>query len=164
MADEDSQMPVSDAASVTPTIAEVICESEDVKFQLLASMEQALRHFGGPSQYLTNVLETKESYQDFMTWLWDEFPESEDAVFSYQAALPTVTEEEVSHSLPLIVHVSALGFTQDCTLTKPPCGSELALRMAELYLVEGFVTGDQPLYAMQHPSDAYPVSSDFHGI
>ena len=124
MADEDTQMSV---AAVTPTIAGVTCESEDVKNQLLASMEQALHHFGGPSQYLTKVLETKESHEDFMTWLWDEFPEAEDAVFSYQAALPTVTEKEVSHSLPLIVHVSALGFTQDCTL-KPPCGSELALK------------------------------------
>ena len=149
MMEADSQMAASEPAS---SVAEVTCESECVKNQLLSSMEQGLRQFGGPSQFLTKMLETEQSYKDFMTWLWDEFPETEDEVFSYQAALPTVTEVEVSHSLPLIVHVSALGFTVDCTI-KPPCGSELALRMAELYLVEGFVTGDQPLYTLQHQCD-----------
>ena len=91
----------------------------------------------------------RSDYQNFMEWLWQEFPETDDAVFSYQSVLPSIAEDEVASTLPLVVHVSTLGFTAQCTL-KPPLGMDLALRLVQQFLVEGFKTGDQPLYVLQH--------------
>lgn len=126
-----------------------VAESDTTKLALLASMEECLKTFGGPSQYLTKVLESKPNYTDFMEWLWQEFPEAEDAVFSFQSVLPSISEDEIASSLPLVVHVGTLGFTPQCTL-KPPLGQELAMRLVQQFLVEGFKTGDQPLYVLQH--------------
>ena len=74
--------------------------------------------------------------------MWDTFPESEEVLYHHKASLPSCTEDEISSTPPLVIHVAALGMDKTCSL-KPPPGKAQCSSQCEQYLTEGFLSNTQ---------------------
>ena len=121
-------------------------DSKGIQALLQELKTEVRRSGGGPVQYLEKHCDAA----GFRQWLHDCFPLREEIHYSHdEKTLPLVEEKEMSDVLPLTVHVSALGFTRDCSL-KPPCGLDLMLTLCDPYLTEGFTTAAEPLMVLQN--------------
>ena len=101
---------------------------------------------GGPTKWLLGKLDTDELKHSFTYWLWEVFPEKDDVFYQHQASLETVTSEEElkNNSNFLSVHPAMLGYEPGCTL-KPPIGSAKFIAILDQLMIDGFVTGTEPL-------------------
>lgn len=154
MTEPNPQSPASrsdhgDAASWATVNAEN-SDMEEFKVKMYSEMKKMCEDFGGPAQFLQSLAVGDK--QSFMEHLWESFPERDDLLYSREDRLPTCQEKDLGQQLPVIVHVSALGFSPDCSL-KPMPGSELCLQLAEQYLADGFCTAGEPLF-VAHPLSA----------
>ena len=102
--------------------------------------------YGGPQQYLIANVSSADEMSRFAAWLYDTFPERGDVLYSTEMPLPTITEIEMAQSLPLVVHVGALGFLM-CASTKPGPGREVFGDILEQYMIDGVVTASEPMIA-----------------
>ncbi len=124
-------------------------DQSKVVSMILANCKESLKHYGSPSNFLSEHLKDKNAASVFMNWLWDTFPEKQDILYSFESVLPHISSErEMGDSLPLRMHVATLGFSKACSV-KPPCGSDLALELMEQYMKSGFITADAPLLVTQ---------------
>ncbi|CAE7298363.1 unnamed protein product [Symbiodinium sp. CCMP2592] len=112
---------------------------------------------GGPVQYLEKHAEAA----GFREWLLDHFPLQDEFHYSHEKNLQPIEEKEMSDVLPLTVHVSALGFSRECSL-KPPCGLDLMMTLCDLYLKDGFTTAGEPLLVLQQVTPS--ISKDLPAL
>lgn len=128
-----------------------------IKAQLVAGCETVLKQHGGPSQYLTSVLSDAAEAEEFLQYLWHEFPESDEVLYTHSKTLPVtdLQDPDFATAVPLCIHVSMLGFTPDASL-KPPCGIELGGRLLQQYMAETFITSGDPLLVVQQETDVCP--------
>ena len=129
---------------------------QDVKQQLLCSCEASLKRYGGACQYLQHMLSNQTAGEGFLKYLANTFKEADDVLYSHDANLPVVSENEMASTLPLCVHIAALGFTEAASL-KPPAGPDLGLKLVQQILAEGFQSASQPLIVIQQELDVCPV-------
>jgi hypothetical protein len=122
-------------------------------------VEKAIRELGvlsklsgGPANYLLEQMPDPSDQSDFATFLWNTFPEADDALYHHSGPIPNVSDDELSHALPVCVHVAALGYHKKFSL-KPPPGSALFGQLAEQILIDGFLTGGDPLLVVQPAMD-----------
>ena len=101
---------------------------------------------GGPTKWLLGKLDTDECKHSFTYWLWDVFPEKDDVFYQRHVSLETVKSEEElkNNSNFLSVHPAMLGYEPGCTL-KPPIGSAKFIAILDQLMIDGFVTGTEPL-------------------
>ena len=101
---------------------------------------------GGPTKWLLGKLDTDRRKHFFTYWLWDTFPEKDDVFYQHQASLEMVKSEEElkNNSNFLSVHPATLGYEPGCTL-KPPIGSAKFIAILDQLMIDGFVTGTEPL-------------------
>jgi hypothetical protein len=111
-------------------------------------MLAAMKKLGQPSQYLSAKLSTVNEVNDFAKWLWEYFPEHDDTCYQHNYNIPPVAEADLATTPPICLHVSALGFSKDCSL-KPPPGSDLFMALIEQYLCDGFLSSGDPLFVVQ---------------
>ena len=132
--------------------------AEQSRFMLLSSCESIFQTFSGPAQYLQANLKEPCDVVDFRNWLRNTFPEAEDTLYSADEKLPKVpaASQDYACQQPLCIHVSALGFTGDCTL-KPPPGGEFCKCLLEEILMDGFQSASDPLLVLQHEPDCAPL-------
>jgi hypothetical protein len=102
--------------------------------------------YGGPQQYLIANINGADDMSRFSGWLYEKFPEKGDVLYSTEIPLTVINESEMAQSLPLVVHVGALGF-QKCASTKPGPGREVFGELLEQYMTDGVVTASEPMIA-----------------
>ena len=136
---------------------------DDFKKQLSADLKVIIDKCGGPAQYLQAL--TKQERQDFIDYMWQYFPETDDTLYHHERDLPPVDEKDIGSTPATVVHVAALGFDSDCSL-KPPPGKELVRQLSEHMLQDGFLTSGEPLLVVQsHQADAITLNAPWpsHG-
>jgi len=117
----------------------------DFSTEMFKRVKEEIKVFTGPAAYLQHHLQEFEVQQDFLNWLWKEFPERPDVIYCHSASMPAVTEEMLAQNPPLAVHVGAFAFQDGCSV-KPPPGKDLFLSLAEHILKHGFVTSGDALF------------------
>jgi hypothetical protein len=148
--------PVSPGGSSVAAWAEPPLCPDSAKTEFV---EKAIRELGvlsklsgGPANYLQEQMPDPSHQSDFATFLWNTFPEADDALYHHSGPLPNVSDDDLSHALPVCVHVAALGYHKNCSL-KPPPGSSLFGQLTEQILMDGFLTSGDPLLVVQPTMD-----------
>lgn len=152
----DAQLALAAAAE-----PETVTNDNSAAEQLLSSCAKVMEMYGGPAQYLSEVLREACDGQLFLDWLKDTLPECDDTLYHHEAVLPHVTEAELASSTPICLHVSCLGFTANCSL-KPCPGFDKCKTLMEEIVKDGFVTSSQPLFVLQHDVDCAPFDLPGH--
>ena len=61
--------------------------------------------YGGPAQYLREVLNEQSSQEAFALYLWSEFPEQADQAYEFSwDDIPVIPEDEMATSTPVCLH------------------------------------------------------------
>lgn len=128
-------------ADMTETVVDLeddsMCVSLDcvaLKTRIMEDVSEVLDRFATPTQYLASI-----ARPEFAEWLWDTFPEADEVLYHHKAHLPSCTEDEISSTQPLLIHIAALGMDKTCSL-KPPPGKAQCTSLCEQFLTEGFLS------------------------
>ena len=105
---------------------------------------EVLQPFGGPAQYLQAKLAEPAEEAGFLHWLWSTFPLQDDKVYNLENPMPSAEEGQLGEQAPCKAHISMLGYSAMCTL-KPMPSAHSARLLVQHLLMDGFVTGSQPL-------------------
>jgi hypothetical protein len=84
---------------------------------LLRTCREVFSTHGGPAQYLRKHLqdpETPAATQEFLQWLWETIPLTEDAFCHFSGPLNGSAYSEALKLAPDRVHVAVLGFAEEC--------------------------------------------------
>ena len=106
--------------------------------------EQVLDAHGGPLQYLQAKLREKEEQQSFCCWLWSAFPLQLDQVYHLENPLPSVDPAHIGDATVCKAHIAMFAYNKSCTMKPPPSGHSAKLLLQHL-LMDGAVTGGEPL-------------------
>ena len=112
----------------------------------------AVDKFGGPGQFLRNKLDTEGARKAFADYLVEKFPEDAHQQYETTDPLTAVIPEEISSTPPLCVHVSALGYDEDCSL-KPFPPMDVFREHIEQFIQDGFLSAGDPLIASEVKGD-----------
>ena len=83
---------------------------------------------------------SREEHVAFVAWQWETFPEKDEFLYHHSSDLPAV--------VPLLVHLIALGYDDECSLNPLP-GPKISTLLIEQYLQHGFMTSGEPLLVVQ---------------
>lgn len=133
--------------------------SPEFATRVKAFVKQVIQDHGGPFGYLKFRLKldptTKEEKEqslklrsDYALWLWETFPESDQISYHHDGLLPSCKESDMGSTLPLCIHVTALGYDKACSAKEPP-GEDVFTRLVDRYLIDGFVTASEPGWVVQ---------------
>ena len=114
--------------------------SEAVKSQVAAS--------GGPAQYLRKAMDDKAKQQPFLDHLWTAYAERSDVFYHHDKQVPPVPEQELVTTPATCVHISALGWSVECSMRAYP-SMVVFDELVDLYLFDGFKTNSEPLQVLQ---------------
>ena len=117
---------------------------DTVKNRVEVYIRLALDQHGGPAQYLRHKLDPPGMCEEFAEWLFKTFPPSNAALYHFTDPVPPVGPQGLGSTTPLVVHVAQLGFSQRCSM-KPDPSAHAAGQIVEHILMQGFLTGEQPL-------------------
>ena len=135
-----------------------------------AFLKQVIQEHGSPYYYLkfhlkldpTSNEEKTQSLKlrnDYASWLWETFPESDQIAYHHNGLLPSCKESEMGSTLPLCIHVTSLGYDKACSAKEPP-GEDVFTRLVDRYLIDGFVTASEPGWVVQPEALAHPGLDD----
>ena len=114
------------------------------KSKLTDRVIAVVKEHGGPTQYLRHQLESIDDATKFAMWLWETFPEEDRQHYEHMRQLPPATTDDRGITPPLCVHVSSLGYAQECSLKEYPT-LQVFGELIEQYIVEGFIKSSDPL-------------------
>jgi hypothetical protein len=151
-------------ATVTETDADDVKTTAFIK-RVMKSMLCIMKDYGGPYEFIRHELmldadaplaleKSTKLKNEFAEWLWTEFPEKQDFHYHHDSLLPSTTEKDMAHSLPLTIHLSSLAYNQLASV-KPPPGQDVFLSLVERYMIDGFVTSSEPGLIVQPDSLAH---------
>ena len=139
--------------------------------KLYAAMEDIANHHGGPYQFLAAELKLPSGSADtqdaadvkeslvlrnaFTEYLTTTLPEMDSLLYHHDMKLPSIkNDDEMAVTNPLLLHVSSLGCSLDCSSKDPP-GKPLFMELISLMLMHGFKTANEPLLVTQPDSLAH---------
>jgi len=102
----------------------------------------------GVTAYIKKWLSTPQSRTELAKYLYETFPELDSVLYHHDRRIPPVSEADMGDSTPVPVHISMLGFCEDCS-NKPYPGEEVFCQLSDQFLVDGFVTSSEPLLVSQ---------------
>ena len=111
---------------------------------MMEAMANICQQHGGPLQYLRQTFPTEEKRKSFSDWLYKTFPPLPTESYLVTADLPQTNEEEKSRVGAFLLHISAFSFLPTASLKLPP-GSDVANKLAEEIMLDGFVTSGEPV-------------------
>lgn len=123
----------------------------DVSFSAtwLENFKKKMADFpAGPGSLLVAEVMTDAEFEDFMQWLWLEFPEKPDVYYQHSKDITGVSEEMLAQTPPSAYRLRAFAWDDRCSL-KPAPGRDHAMTLVEHFLKHGFVTSGDPILA-QH--------------
>lgn len=111
---------------------------------MMEAVANICQQHGGPLQCLRRTFSTEEKRKSFSEWLYQSFPPLPTESYHFTVDLPQTTEEEKSRVGAFRLHVGAFSFLPAASL-KLPLGGDVANKLAEEIMLDGFVTSGEPL-------------------
>jgi hypothetical protein len=111
------------------------------KSQIVKSMADLCKNFGGPLQYLMHLYDTKEKREEFGKMLYKEFPFEAGVNYHITENVPV---SSATNHVPLVMHMSVFNLTSSASLKMAP-GATLAMQLTNEIVTDGCVTIGDPL-------------------
>jgi len=119
---------------------------EEIKNNILDKMNSLQQKYGTITSYLQKRYADKVDLQAFAVKLHD-MAQIEMALWTLKGKLSASTPDEVPES-PVFLPLAAFSFDKNCSM-KPDADHQLVLDLAERFLMEGFLSSNEPLLVLQ---------------
>jgi hypothetical protein len=133
---------------VIPDVVPAHKMQKEFRDMMKLMLDKTLEEYAGPEQFLRVMLKDDDKKIEFAKWLWAEFPEQDDTVYSHDRDLPGVEEADKGKTLPLVVHLAFLGYSRSCSI-KPEPGKNVSQLLTDEMTRDGFITSGDPLLVLQ---------------
>jgi len=144
-----SVAPSAPSADVFWELAPVVAKDAKALFmdRVKTELVQSMKRYGGPQQYLRAY---EANRAEFAVWLLETFPLLATVEYQATSPIPHVLKGQERTQASMNMHVSK--FTFDPTGSNVGAPSiQKAEKLLEQYLVDGFLTGLEPLLVMEVP-------------